>query len=202
MKSSFVHKRSSIRLRDYDYSKAGAYFVTLCSYKREPVFGNIIGEEMHLNEFGKIVESEWLLSSEIRLEIELDEFIVMPNHFHAIVFIQDVRIDDNSPIVGANDPSSVVGANGRSPLQMKPRSLSSMISGYKSSVTSKINMIRGTRGKPLWQRNYYEHIIRNQRSLDFIRQYIVNNPLRWAYDRDNPDGKPDREEIDFWKRYS
>ena len=170
------HHRRSIRLKGYDYSQAGYYFVTICCYQRQCLFGKIIDGVMHLNRYGAIVEDEWLKSSVIRAEIKLDEYIVMPNHFHGIIIINPV------------------GANGRSPLRsasqhlsMKSRSLSSLMAGFKSAVTKKINLIRNAPGTPIWQRNYYEHIIRNQESLDKIRQYVINNPLSWQIDQLHPD---------------
>ncbi len=171
------HHRRSIRLSGYDYSQAGYYFVTICCYHRQCLFGDIFDGVMQLNRYGAIVEKEWLRSSLIRQEIELDKYVVMPNHFHGIVTINPV------------------GANGRSPLQllnptkfpsMKPKSLSSLMAGFKSAVTKQINLIRDTLGTKIWQRNYYEHIIRNERSLNNIRQYIINNPLSWDNDQLHP----------------
>ena len=170
------HQRKSIRLPGYDYSQAGYYFVTICCYRRQCLFSEIVDGAMQLNQYGQIARSEWLRSSTIRQEIELDEYVVMPNHFHGIVII--------------NPP----GANGRSPLQqtskrpsMKPKSLSSLMAGFKSSVTKKINSIRNTPGAKVWQRNYYEHIIRDRQLLQKIRQYIANNPLFWEIDQLHPD---------------
>jgi len=178
------HHRKSMRLKDYDYSAAGAYFVTICSHNRDCIFGDINNGKMYLSEFGDILESEWLQSQEIRKEVELDIYQVMPNHFHAIVFISDLpenrihRVDTDA-----------VGANGRSPLRhprMRPKSLSSLMAGYKSAVTSKINQLRKTPGVQVWQRNYWDRIIRNEKELFKIRQYIINNPLKWELDHDNP----------------
>ncbi len=169
------HHRRSVRLKGYDYSDPGAYYVTICAWNRECIFGEIIDGEMKLNEFGKVVQREWLCSSKIRHEIELDEFVVMPNHFHGIVFING---NDNA----AHD----VGANGRSPLRMQPRSLSSLIAGYKSAVTKSINILRNTPGFPVWQKNYFERVIRNEKELLRIREYIHNNPVQWDLDDENP----------------
>jgi REP element-mobilizing transposase RayT len=164
------HHRRSIRLKGYDYSQDGAYFVTICTHNREFSLCDIVDGEATLSEDGKIVNYEWMRSSEIRKEIELDAFIIMPNHIHGIIFIHDNK-DKN------------VGANGRSPL----RSLGSFVSGFKSITTKRINELHNTPQKPFWQRNYYEHIIRNDRSLNAIRRYIQNNPLIWQYDMENPD---------------
>ncbi|MGF1588591.1 MAG: transposase [Pleurocapsa sp.] len=178
------HHRRSIRLPGYDYSQSGAYFVTICAYQRQCIFGEIIDGQMVLNQYGAIIADEWQKSSVIRREIELDTWVVMPNHFHGIVIIKNtIRECDRAR---AND--NPVGANGRSPLQrMKPKSLSSLMAGFKSITTKKINILRDTPATPLWQRNYYEHIIRNQDAMDKICQYIVNNPLSWEIDQLHPD---------------
>lgn len=167
--------RRSIRLKGYDYAQAGAYFVTICAHDRECLFGKVVDGTMRLNELGEIVRNAWLQSAEIRHEIVLhaDEMVVMPNHIHGIVWIVD-------------DP---VGATGSVPLPSNgptPRSLASFVAGFKSAATKRINERRGTPGAPVWQRNYYEHIIRSDALLARIREYIVNNPLQWALDRENP----------------
>jgi len=165
-------RRRSIRLREYDYRQPGAYFITVVAHGRAVLFGEIVGGETRLNEYGRIVEDEWQKSSIIRREIELDAFVVMPNHIHGIVNIIDAD----------------VGATGRSPLRSGPpaRSLGAFIAGFKSAVTKRINEIRQTHGAPVWQRNYYEHIIRGDGELLRVREYILNNPLDWENDRENP----------------
>ena len=167
------HHRQSIRLKGHNYSQAGAYFVTICSWKRECLFGEVVNGEMRLNEQGGIAYREWHRSSVIRKEIELDIFVIMPNHIHGIVIIH-------------TNPLSAVEANGRSPLRMEPKSISSFIAGYKSSVTKRINQIRNTPSMPLWQRNYYERIIRNEDELSRVREYILHNPVQWPQDENNP----------------
>ena len=169
-------------MKGYDYSLAGAYFITLVTYQREMLFRGILNEEMKLNRRGEIVYEEWFASAEIRKEISLDrgEFVIMPNHIHGIVWIVD------------GESSSVdVGANGRSPLlpkqplpHMRPRSLSSFVAGFKSSVTKRIRDECHETG--IWQRNYHDRIIRNERELDAIRKYIQVNPLHWKEDNENP----------------
>jgi putative transposase len=171
------HHHRSIRLQGYDYAQAGAYFVTLVTYQRDALFGEIIDGEMKLNRKGEIVQEEWFASVNIRKEIRLhpEEFVIMPNHIHGIVWIE-------------NDASiAIVGADGRPPLphlHRKPRSLGSFIAGYKSSVTKRIRDELNETG--IWQRNYYERIIRNEKELDAIYRYIESNPLNWAKDDENP----------------
>ena len=163
--------RKSIRLKEYDYSTPGEYFITICTYDHEWIFGGIVDNEMVLNENGKIVQEEWEKTAIIRKEIELDEYIVMPNHFHGIVIIKyESRISMNDP----------VGTHGRASLQRKPRSLGSLIAGFKSVVTKRINELHKTPGSPLWQARYYDHIIRNENELNNIRNYISANVLQWA----------------------
>ena len=177
------HHRRSIRLRGYDYSRAGAYFVTMCVQNRACLFGDVVDGQMVVNPLGRIVADEWIKTADIRNEIKLDEWVVMPNHFHGIVWI----------IHGTPTPGNGRGTarcRGDRPVAPtagpQPRSLGAMVAGFKSTVTKRINQTRNTPGAGLWQRNYYEHIIRNDDELNHIRQYIIDNPLQWETDRENP----------------
>lgn len=167
--------RRSLRLPDYDYRQVGAYFVTICAWGRECLFGDIVDGEMRLNELGRIADEEWRRTADIRDEIEMDAYVVMPNHLHGIVII-----------TSRPDPFPSVGAHGRAPLQRPPKSLGSFIAGFKSSVTKRINLHRDNPGAPVWQRNYYERVIRDPDELTRIRQYIADNPALWAEDDENP----------------
>jgi REP element-mobilizing transposase RayT len=173
-----IHHRRSIRLKGYDYSQSGAYFVTIVTWQRERLFGEIVDGEIRLNAFGEIVRAEWERTTEIHREVELGAFVVMPNHFHAIVIF---KIDD----------IATVGADGRPPLpphpplRRQPRSLGSLMAGFKSTVTKQINTLRGTPKMPVWQRNYYEHLIRNADEANRIHLYIESNPVHWADDEEN-----------------
>ncbi len=188
-----IHNRRSIRLPHYNYDRPGWYFLTLCTHQRQCLFGEIIDGQMKLNIYGEIVAEEWMRSPEIRQEIALDAWVVMPNHFHGLVEI--IEVEPNN--AGINDHP--VGANGRSPLlllphrsplrdrfRMKPRSISSFVSGFKSAVTCRINTLRQSPKFPVWQRNYYEHIVRNDRDLERLRDYIVANPYIWHQDQLHP----------------
>lgn len=165
--------RRSIRLKGYDYSRAGSYFVTICTQNRECLFGEIKDGAMSLNNAGQIVAEEWMKSADIRNGIELDEFVVMPNHLHGIIVIckGTARRAPTAEQFGA----PVAG------------SLPTIIRSFKSAIAKRVNKMRQTPGAKLWQRNYYEHIIRNENELHGIRQYIVNNPSKWGYDRENPE---------------
>lgn len=169
------HHRRSVRLKEYDYSQAGAYFVTVCAWNRECLFGEIVDGEMQLNELGVVVQECWDEIPRHFPNVELDEFIVMPNHVHGIIVI----------IVDGR------GTACRAPTTEKfgkpvANSLPTIIRSFKSATTKRINQTRGTPGVRLWQRNYYEHVIRNEESLNEIRQCISGNPKRWAEDEDNP----------------
>ena len=186
---SAERSRRSLRLSGYDYGQPGAYFVTVCTQGRECLFGDVVDGEMVLSTLGKIVDEEWARTPKIRREIELDAFQVMPNHIHGIVVITGESNSSRNRGLGAD-----VGAHGRAPLQgnrgsglwRPPKSLGSFIAGFKSAVTKRINIVRGEPGRSVWQRNYFEHVIRNESELDVIRSYIVNNPVNWNKDSLNP----------------
>lgn len=180
-------RRRSIRLEGYDYSDQGPYFIAICTSNRQPSFGNIVSHEMILNEIGDIVVEEWHRSAEVRPGLILDVFIVMPNHIHGIVILQNHHVE---PAVGEHRraPGYRPGDNepGERAFTRKPRSLGSFIAGFKSATTKRINAYRGTPGTPVWQRNFFEHIIRSERSLDRVRNYIATNPALWDTDTENP----------------
>lgn len=163
--------RRSIRLKNFDYSNPGAYFITICAHNHECLFGKVISENGNstvcLSDYGKIVNDEWLKSGEIRGEITLDEYVLMPNHFHGIIFL------------GKGDQPVAPTMFGP-----RPGSVGALIAGFKSSVTTKINTLRNTPGVPVWQRNYYERVIRNEIELNSIREYIKYNPLNWETDEE------------------
>lgn len=170
--------RRSIRLQGYDYSQAGAYFITICTHTRECLFGDIVDGKMRLNDTGRMVAEEWLKTAEIRDEIELGEWVVMPNHFHGILIL-----------------STTVGAIHESPLQMtvtqrRNMAVPKIIGRFKMLSAKRINKLRQTTGTKLWQRNYWEHIVRNGPELNRIREYIHNNPAQWESDKLYGHGAP------------
>jgi len=174
-----IHHRSSIRLRSYDYSQAGAYFITLCTQKRECLFGAVVDDGMRLNDVGRMVQNVWGALPGYYPRVELDSFVVMPNHIHGIIMLHDVGAQFIAPNndQGAANP----GAMNRAP------TIGGIIRAFKARCTHSINQLRSVQGVSLWQRNYYEHVIRNEPSLQKIREYITNNPAQWAIDRENPD---------------
>lgn len=159
-------RRRSIRLKEYNYSQEGSYFVTLCTWERKNLFGKICDGEMILNEYGNIVRQEWERTAKIRNNIDLDIFIIMPNHIHGII-INRGGVLQYAPTIGFNSSSQTLG---------------SIVRGFKSSVTKQINIYRKNLNLPVWQRNYYEHVIRDEADLTRIRDYIVNNPAKWLAD--------------------
>ena len=217
--------RRSIRLQHYDYTSSAAYFVTACSYRQSCLFGEVREHQMILSGIGRIVQRCWLTIPEHFPHVELDHYIVMPNHVHGILRIvrpsvHSSRVHNTETKVGAKDFSPLqgngqangmrnddgtVGANNHSPIVesrranrsrgegCRPResracgtskTIGSAIRGFKIGVTRWVR--QNTRVYNVWQRNYYEHVIRNEESLMQIRQYIDENPLRWSDDPENP----------------
>jgi len=178
-----THHRRSIRLKGYDYSQDGAYFVTICTHNRECLFGKIVNGAMVLNDAGKMVEKWWYELNTKFLNIEPYAHIIMPNHFHGIIIIvgADLRV---CPDINNNDnyrgEHIGQGEHIGSPLHK-------IVQWFKTMTTNDyIKNVRTYNWKPfnkkLWQRNYYEHIIRNEIELNKIREYILNNPLNWETD--------------------
>lgn len=166
--NSEIHHRRSIRLKGYDYSRNGAYFVTLCSWNRESIFGDIVDSEIRLNECGSLIEATWLWVGKQYPFLELLDHIIMPSHFHGILLI--------NRYMGGSRTAPTVG--------IKP--LGRILGAFKTRSTRKVNEIRQTPGAPIWQRNYYERIIRNELELNRISEYIVSNPANWIDDENNP----------------
>ncbi|MFP4393564.1 MAG: transposase [Desulfohalobiaceae bacterium] len=178
-------RRKSIRLSEYDYSQPGAYFVTICAYNRYCIFGHIADERMILNQLGLIVQEEWERTAEIRKEIQLDAYVIMPNHLHGIVIIHPK--DTPGGASGARPSSPETSESARSkPKSLAKKSLGAMIAGVKSAVTKRQKLLNKCLYHPVWQRNYYEHIIRNESDLNMIREYISSNPSCWEKDRLHP----------------
>jgi REP element-mobilizing transposase RayT len=163
-----ILNRHSIRLKEYDYSQAGAYFVTLCTKNRKFILGDTIDGIMQLNNSGLIIAETWQWLSEQYPYVELDTCVVMPNHFHAIILILDDRR----------------GGSRTAPTMRKP--LGRLIGAFKTVSTKQINALRGAPGQLVWQRNYYEHVICNEIDPEETREYIQNNPLKWLEDENHP----------------
>lgn len=180
------YRRRSIRLPTYDYSQGGWYFVTICTQNFRCDFGNIVNAEMELSSIGQMVDQEWQGLKNRFFSIDLGEYIIMPNHLHGIVVIKD-----DSNFVGAGlVPAHGQGDHKGRPYNKCPVFLGDIIGAFKSITTHECIYGIKTKNWPrfdkrFWQRNYYEHIIRNEESLDKIREYILKNPENWEYDRNN-----------------
>jgi REP-associated tyrosine transposase len=187
------HHRRSIRLKGYDYSQAGAYYVTIVAWRRECLFGEVVNKEMRLNKVGKIVEWEWLDLPKRLSYVTLGAHMVMPNHFHGILFIHEnvgATRHDQTRLQSGSDALQEISTDGivRSPLPHgpKPASLSAILAQFKSRVTKRIWKFPELKETPIWQRNYYEHIIRDEIDLKNKTDYIESNPLLWDEDDENP----------------
>ena len=177
-----IHHRRSIRLRNYDYRSDGAYFVTLCTYQRECLFGEVVDAEVRLNDAGTCVETICNSLSQRYPDVEVDSLVVMPNHVHGIIVITGT-VGAIHELPDVEDQRAIR----ESPLQGRRKMTLSKVVGYlKMNTAKRINELRDNPGIPVWQRNYYEHIIRNEADLASIRYYIAENPVKWAMDENNP----------------
>jgi putative transposase len=226
-----IHHRRSIRLPGYDYGQAGLYFITICAWQRQCIFGAIEDGEMHLNHMGEIARDEWLRTAKMRPNIDIAEFVVMPNHVHGIIAIGDgmdvigavgavgvigrgtmhrAPTDDTEKfgkptsntipaiVNGETDVTDVdmdvVGVNGRGTMHRAPtidtekfgkptsNTIPTIIRGYKAAVTTQVNILRQSPQCPVWQRNYYENVVRSEAEYLRIADYILNNPRQWQED--------------------
>jgi REP element-mobilizing transposase RayT len=159
-------RRKPLRLRGYDYAQAGMYFVTICEHERACLFGAIRDETMHLNALGNLVFGQWQALSQQYGCLDVDAFVIMPNHLHGII------------VFGDQEP----GAMNRAP------TLGEVVRAFKARCSQAVRRgaMNRAQGAPLWQRSYYEHVIRNGGDLARVREYIANNPLQWSLDRNNP----------------
>jgi REP element-mobilizing transposase RayT len=152
-------------LRGYDYSQPGKYYVTICSENKEHLFGQVVEGEMHRNELGEHVALCWKWLARRYVYVDLDEWMVMPNHLHGIIVVTD-------------------RGGGSRTVPTKRKTLGSLMGAFKTVSTDWYNQQRGTPGAPLRQRDFYDHIIRDEDELDKIREYIRTNPLQWDTDPD------------------
>lgn len=191
MNKQYLHNRRSIRLKNYDYSSEGLYFITLCSEDRKNIFGEISDGELILNPLGEIAKEEWLRTPKIRPNLSLGEYIIMPNHLHGIIHIDyQIKKKKTENTRKFESPSQTIGA---------------IIRGFKGATTKRINIfireIKDNSGSStgelqfaptdiilsgkgsIWQRNYYEHIIKTEKAYENISNYIINNPKNWLNDK-------------------
>jgi REP element-mobilizing transposase RayT len=171
-----MYENRPLRLPNYDYTQAGAYFVTVCTHERKCILGSVSSENVSLSSEGEIVREVWKKLPQHFTCIRLDEFIIMPNHIHGILWIQ-------------NNPTSRVGAQHAAHLQPtnhskepKANSLGAIIRSFKSAATRRINQLHHSPGAKFWQRSFYDHVIRDEVDLYNHRRYILENPLKWELD--------------------
>lgn len=176
------HHRRSIRLRGYDYSQAGAYFVTIVAWRRECLLGEVVNGEMRLSRYGEIVQKWWEEIPAHFPNVELGTFVIMPNHVHGIIFIVERR----GTVPAPNDTIRHQTKGGETPPLRTP-TLEQIIAYFKYQSTKEMNLMdyTGTVTK-FWQRNYYEHVIRNDKDLQHKTDYIEGNLLLWNEDDENP----------------
>src|SRR5574341_312980 len=176
------HHRRSIRLPEYDYSQAGAYYVTIVAWHRECLFGEVVGGEMKLNRYGEIVKHAWFDLTRHYPHVSLGAFVIMPNHVHGIIVLNE---DRRGGSVAGNDvlPSDL---EPRPYKTIKRHALPEIVRAFKSFSARRINILRRTQGIPVWQRNYYEHVIRDEKDLQNKTDYIETNPMLWDGDDENP----------------
>lgn len=184
------YHRRSIRLPGYDYSRTGAYFVTFCTKQRESLLGRVIDAQMIMNAAGQALCQIWESLPERFPQVSLDAFVVMPNHVHGILII-----DSSNELTG--DAAECRGAACCAPFSSPAPTLGQIMRAFKSIAAIGVNRLLGRTGQTVWQRNYYEHIIRDDASLNRIREYIATNPRRWDCDRENPDAAG-MDDFDKW----
>jgi putative transposase len=175
MINSNLHKRRSIRLKDYDYSQSGEYFITICTHNHECLFGEVVDEGIKLSPQGKTAQQCWLDIPMHFNNAELDEYVIMPNHIHGIIILKD-----NS--VGTRHAVSLHEQFGKP----KCGTIPTIVRSFKSAATRQIRILTNEYEIPIWQSRFYEHIIRDDKDLDNVREYITNNPFNWLLEKDVP----------------
>lgn len=172
--------RKSIRLQQYDYSTPGYYFITICVQNRACLFGKILNGKMLRNELGDILDHEWCQTLSSYPNIKTDKWIVMPNHFHGLVQILDFPLRNKGHI----------NASKLQEYERRKMLIPKVVGKFKMQTAKLINQARNKIGRPLWMRGYWDRVVRNEAELSRIREYIVNNPLKWELDKLNPTHNP------------
>ncbi|MBF8265070.1 MAG: hypothetical protein HW384_934 [Dehalococcoidia bacterium] len=192
----FEYNPHSSRLKGYDYTQPGAYFVTICTYARMCFFGEIKEGKMFLNKYGDIVHSCWHAIPHHFPDVKRSSFVVMPNHVHGIIIISkllppsvpcvETRHVEDPRFIGAVSETKVSQNTNEEFQKPVPNSLPTIIRSFKSAVTKRLNELGENLPVTVWQRNYYEHVIRDKKELNRKIQYINSNPVKWEMDEDNP----------------
>ena len=177
-----MRRRNSMRYAGYDYTQPGAYFVTICAYRGRSIFGTVVDQAMRLNPLGMIAQDAWPDLAKQHAHIRVDCSVVMPNHAHALLWIVETAVRDGVSVAGQP----------RRYGQPIAGSVSTLVNAYKMTVTKRAISAGLIPGPPLWQRNFWDRIVRDERELANIRQYIAANPARWIEDQLHPDAPPNQ----------
>jgi len=178
------YRIESARLKGFNYSRNGYYFVTICTRDKECVLGDVLDGEMSLSPIGEIIAEEWQKTEQIRSNVSLDVWIVMPNHLHGIIIINnDVETHCHASLTQPDACHASLHKNDINKFGPQKNNLASIIRGFKSAAT---NRIRASDYDFAWQARFYDHVIRDERSLEQVRKYIIDNPLKWELEKDNP----------------
>ena len=178
-------RRKPTRLTGYDYSSYGGYFVTICSHEKRCLFGKVLNDAVVLSALGRLVNEHWLAIPRHYPHISLDQYIVMPNHLHGILMIvQETGGSSASPTHGMQ-----ASVQGGSSIKSRMQPITRVIGDFKSGVTREFRKSNPTWQGQIWQRGFYDRVIRDERDLHEIREYIVFNPLKWELDRENPNSQ-------------
>lgn len=172
------HYRRSIRLKEFDYRSVGAYFITIVTANRDLLFGEVVDSTMVLSDAGRLVKTRWIKQTVYDPSIVLDVYVIMPNHIHGIIFILEPPDNTNEGYMPPEHGTL-------------PGSVGAMIQSFKSVTSRMLNDHKCQPGSIIWQRNYHEHIIRDESELESLRDYVLNNPLQWSLDEENPAYKPE-----------
>ena len=177
-------KIRSLRKPGYDYTQPGAYFITICSHGQQPLFGQVEAGQMVLSPWGEVVVEEWERTAELRPSIKTDAFVVMPTHVHGVMWL---HADPEEFLATRVEAQRAAPLHASDINLLAPDALSTIVRAYKSAVTRRVNFARGTPGARVWQENFFDHIVRSEEALHFIRRYIKENPHRWHLDKYNAD---------------
>lgn len=178
-----MKNRKSIRLQKFDYSQPAAYFITICAHQFQEHWGEVANANCKLNDWGAIVKYEWDKTAELRPNVTLDAFVLMPNHLHGIIILhpeEGNRADFYYPNFRSVAPQEKIQEFGK----LVPNSIPRILNQFKSSVTQKVRKAGFSLAEKHWQRGYYERVVRNPKELENIRNYIYNNPSKWEEDEE------------------
>lgn len=185
-----MKRRRSIRLKGYDYTSPGAYFVTICVHDRECVLGRVVDDEMELSEWGQIAAESWDWLGERYPYVTVDAWVVMPNHTHAVIVIHDDDGGGGGGGSGTGGSRTAPTGTARTGAGGGRKPLGRLVGMFKTVSTKRINLLRDAPDARFWQRNYWEHIIRDETTYQLIYRYVQHNPASWEDDQLHPDAPP------------